>query len=153
MDKCRKMNIHHNTSGNNIQSPWDKYKRSKQKFPTVNHPNIKRGLHCSLDFIIDSLQLITSIRNNGMLKCILAITDTIKNVSHTQNSYSLCNQEELRGVSVSQCLRKVWKSSSWTGGLQDMESSLFSWPQSWVTHPQHFLRGRSWKRTQVRSLL
>lgn len=34
-----------------------------------------------------------SILDNGLLKCALVITDTTRNVSHTQNSYSLCDQE------------------------------------------------------------
>lgn len=34
------------------------------------------------------------VLNNGMLKCTLVITGTVKHVGHAQNSYSSCDQEE-----------------------------------------------------------
>ena len=59
---------------------------TKVKLFTANHLNMEEQLHCSPDFISDSLQII-------MLKCI-SVTDIIKNVSHTKNSCSSCDQEE-----------------------------------------------------------
>lgn len=43
-----------------------------------------------------------SILDKGMLKCALTITDTIRNIGRTQNSYSLCDLEKrtLKGLEV-----------------------------------------------------
>lgn len=105
-----KSKVHQNTSGNSIQNSWDKNERDHQsKISHVNPPNTgvtSFFLRFHQWFITNNSNNYVSILDNGLLKCALVITDTTRNVSHTQNSYSLCDQErrhteDSRGDSVS----------------------------------------------------
>lgn len=140
--KVWKINVYQSASGNNIQNSSDKNERDHQsKISSSKSSKLKRGLHCSPDFISDSLQIIAwvfwvmeswNVHLSSPTLSKMSAMPKIATVSVTRKRVTLRTPEAIVSMSL-ESLEVIVLNRRASGS----EGSFFSWPQG-----KHLPRGR-----------